>query len=339
MQVFPCMTEDLSGPIEFIKFFVEANLVAVTPELFLAVCRNFEDSTKLVKWLSTRLLLSQEDLDNSFVTALANSNTSIASWLEDSHHLLERHRGVTASRQLLVRVCKGIPSFRGGVAGLEWLLGHLDFSGTLHHQTGFVVDSVRDLLCNQKSIRAASLLLEKFPMIPEQDKSEVFAQALRESILQLDSLQQAQTIASMVENNIRGLTKECVSMDLESHVCFPSSKAVKWLITHFQLEREHITADNKELLYKLMSCGKECCAEWIINRFNITLDEVLRLSWDSSFLICCELATWKMIVEVFPGLTATHIKEKFLKLVRYSPVITQFTLRHFPDLTIEDITG
>ncbi|KAH3722712.1 hypothetical protein Pelo_18582 [Pelomyxa schiedti] len=237
------VTEDFSGPIEFIKFFVEANLVTVTPELFLTVCRNFEDSTKLVKWLSTRLLLSQEDIDNSFVTALANSNTSIASWLEDAHHLLERHRGVTASRQLLVRVCKGIPSSRGGVSGLDWLLAHLDFSGTLQHQTGFVVDSVRDLLCNPKSTRVASLLLEKFPMIPEQDKSEVFAQALRESILQLDSLQQVQTIASMVENNIRGLTKECVSRGLES------------------------------------------------------------------------------------------------QLVRHSPVITQFTLRHFPDLTVEDITG
>ncbi|KAH3767472.1 THO complex subunit 5 [Pelomyxa schiedti] len=325
-----------SEGIEFIKFFVESNLITVTPALFLTACKNFKDSTQL-KWLSTRLSLSQEDIDNSFVTALGHSNTLIASWLEDSHHILERYKGVTAAGQLLVRVCKGIPFFRGGVAGLEWLLRRLDFTGTLQHQTGFVVDGVRELLINPKSTRAASLLLEKFPMISEQDKSELLTQALRESI-QRDSLQQVQTIASMVENNIHGLTKESVSKCLLCPVGFHSSKAVKWLITHFQLQREHITADNNKILFKLISWGQECCAEWLINRFTITLEEVLRLSWGPSSFLLVDLATWQMIVEVLPGITADNIKEKFLKLVCHSPVITQFTLRHFPDVTIQDIT-
>ncbi|KAH3714279.1 hypothetical protein Pelo_19213 [Pelomyxa schiedti] len=36
--------------LEFIKFFVEGNLVTATPALFIAACRTFEDDTQLVKW-------------------------------------------------------------------------------------------------------------------------------------------------------------------------------------------------------------------------------------------------------------------------------------------------
>ncbi|KAH3767473.1 hypothetical protein Pelo_653 [Pelomyxa schiedti] len=310
--------------LEFIKFFVEGNLVTATPALFIAACRTFEDNTQLVKWLSTRVLLSQEDIYNSFVAALANSNTSIASWLEDSHHILDRHQGATAAGKLLVRVCERMPCYAGRTAGLKWLLNRIDTKCIPSDQA---VDCVGDLLRNRKSTRAALLLLEKFPMIPKQERSSLLTLALRETVV--ESLPQVKRIVSMMDTH--RLTKEDVSKCL-STAGFHSSKATKWLITEFQLQREHITADNNNILFNHILWGQEGCAEWLINKFNITFDEVLR-SWDpSSFLSGFDLATWQMIVEVFPGITATIIKEKLSKLMCHSPVIAQFTLRHFPDI-------
>ncbi|KAH3723330.1 hypothetical protein Pelo_17966 [Pelomyxa schiedti] len=145
----------------------------------------------------------------------------------------------------------------------------------------------------------------------------------------------------MMDDHGGGFTKDSVSMCLSGARSAGSSKILKWLITHFQLEREHLTADNNQILFKLISWGQECCAEWLINKFNITFEEVLRIPWDPlRYLFWFDLATWQMIVEVFPaGITATVIKEKFLQLVCHSPVIAQFTLRHFPDVSMEEIAG
>ncbi|KAH3722853.1 hypothetical protein Pelo_18441 [Pelomyxa schiedti] len=320
--------------LEFVKFFVEGNLIVATPSLFLAACKDHNDDTQLVKWLSSRLELSKADLDNSFVTALAHSNTSIASWLEESHHILEQYQGATAARQLLVRVCERMPWYVGRKGGLEWLMRHVDFKCIHDSETEFVVSCVGDLLHNLKSTRGALILLQKFPMIPERARSEFLTLVLRE-IIQRESLPQVKGIVSLMrECGPDVFTKHYVAECLSGATKAVSSKTVKWLITHFQLEREHITADNNNILCKLLSWGEECCAEWLINKFHITFNEVLMLSSELYFV---DLATWQMLVQVFPGITATHIKEKLLNLVSYSPVIAQFTLRHFPDVIMQDI--
>ncbi|KAH3767469.1 hypothetical protein Pelo_649 [Pelomyxa schiedti] len=331
------IVEDLCGKkeaLELIKFFVEGNLVVATPALLLRACSNLKDNTELVKWLSTRVSLSQEDIDNSFVAALAHSNTSIASWLEDSHHILERHKEAADSAQLLGRLCERIPCYaRRRTAGLKWLLNRLDTKSIPSDQA---VDCVGDLLENCESTRAALLLLDKFPMIPKKARSELLTLTLRQTIWD-DCLTQVKRIVAMMMDCSNGFTKDEIARCLSSATSAVSSKTVKWLITHFQLEREHIIADNNNILCKLLSWGQECCAEWLINKFNITFDEVLRLSWVSSSLFRFDFATWQMMVEVFSGITATIIKQKYLKLVCHSPVIAHFTLRQFPDVTMEDL--
>ncbi|KAH3761282.1 hypothetical protein Pelo_6884 [Pelomyxa schiedti] len=331
------MVETLCGRregLEFVKFFVEGNSITATPSLFLAACKAFHQSTQLVKWLSTKVELSKADLGNSFVTALAHGNTAIASWLEDSHHILDQYQGAAAAGKLLVRVCGVMPVYRD--VGLEWPMCHLNFKGIHPSETGLVVDCVGELLRNPKSTSAALLLLEKFPMIPERERSELLTLALRECIHHGDSLPQVKRIVSMMDSG-HGFTKDNVARCLSSATSGVSSKTVRWLVTQFKLEREHITLENNSILRTLISFGKECCAEWLINKFDITLEEVLMLSWGS--LSGFDLATWQMIVEVFPAITAAHIKEKFLKLVCHSPVIARFTLRHFPDVKMEDIAG
>ncbi|KAH3723049.1 hypothetical protein Pelo_18248 [Pelomyxa schiedti] len=226
-----------------------------------------------------------------------------------------------------------MPCYAGRTAGLEWLLNRIDTKCIPSDQA---VDCVGDLLRNNKSTRAALLLLEKFPMIPKQERSSLLTLALRETVV--NSLPQVKRIVSIMDTH--RLTKEDVSKCLSTATGPVSSKGLKWLITEFQLQREHITADNNKILFNLISWGQECCAEWLINKFNITFDEVLRLSWGPpSFLLGFDLATWQMIVEVFPGITAAIIKEKFPKPACHSPVISQFTLRHFPDVTMADITN
>ncbi|KAH3732069.1 hypothetical protein Pelo_17094 [Pelomyxa schiedti] len=320
---------EIGKGLDIIKFFVEGNFIRASPALFFAACKSFEDNTHLVKWLSTRVVLPNPDLDTAFVIALAHGQTSIASWLEDSHHILERHQGAAAAGQLLVRVCGGIPDFFESTVGLEWLLCRLDFKGIHHIEIGFVVECVEKLR-KQRSSKGALLLLEKFPMIPEQERANLLTLALWQGICG-SSVTEVKRIVSMMESN-HGFSKDSVAKCLSDARSVESSKTVKLLITQFQLDRAHVTSGYNDLLFKLISWGQECCAEWLINKFHITFEEVLRMPWNPRrYLFGFDLGTWKMIVEAFPGITATIIKDHFLQLVCHSPVISQFTLRHFPE--------
>ncbi|KAH3761694.1 hypothetical protein Pelo_6494 [Pelomyxa schiedti] len=190
------------------------------------------------------------------------------------------------------------------------------------------VDENLSKFCN-KEYTAPVLLIEKFH-ISEPKRSVLLCRILAESI-QGARFSQVKKVASKGE-----FTKESVAECLPNNVGVESTKAVKWLIRHFQLEREHITAHDNLLLSKMIYWGQENCAEWLIHKFHITLDEVLSLDWRKSQLDF-DLGTWKMMLRCFPSITAAIIKEKLLGLVLQSPIIASFTMRHFPDITMDDI--
>ncbi|KAH3763869.1 hypothetical protein Pelo_4274 [Pelomyxa schiedti] len=329
--------------LEFLKFLLVDGLdgqpiLTATPALFISACKGIKgsNSMQVVKWLSTRVNtpLSAEEIDLSFITALANNETSIARWLEDSHHILAQNAGGPKAVRLIFRVCRAMPRFGRESAGIEWLLDHLDLhSATPQQITRLVLDSVEDNVTDHKSLQAVILLLEKFQsVIPEENKLDLISSVLQHSIN--DEPEQVQRITTLMGGIIRS-NKPAISRCLAECCYFGSTKAVKWLITQFHLERGHITAYNNTILIKVVSMGQECCAEWLINQFGITFDEIQPVS----HVFLDGFPTMKMLVEVFPGITGTNIKEKLLPLVCQSPIIAQFTLRHFPEVTREDIAG
>ncbi|KAH3763301.1 hypothetical protein Pelo_4853 [Pelomyxa schiedti] len=272
------------GGLDLLKWAVEDHSVTPTPKLFRAACKNRTENLEVMKWLSTKVSLSPEDACECFAISLSINNITTASWLDESFGIMKRATTTP---------------FGVGMSKVEESL---------------IVKAVRHLVFKKNLSATPLLIIEKFPLISEPTRTEVLIGVLQESV-QNDTITQVKKVISMCE-----FTKESVAQCLanpELNV-FGSMKALKWLSTHFQLEREHITLNNNTLLQNLLTHRKASCAEWVINRFHITLDEVLLLTWEPSPFIDSDLFTWQMMLRVFP-------------------VMAQFTMRVFPDITTRDV--
>ncbi|KAH3761268.1 hypothetical protein Pelo_6908 [Pelomyxa schiedti] len=198
-----------------------------------------------------------------------------------------------------------------------------------------VIADCIEALVNAPSSRNATFLIEHFH-VSEPKRSQLLVRIMQQGGERY-TLSQIKKFVSMGEFSKESVAK-CLLKSVAA-VKIESTKTAKWLISHFQLERQHITLDNNRIVLKLILEDKWSCAEWLINKFHITLDEFLRLKWEKceSHGEWIDLFTWKMILQVFPGLTADVIKESFLPLVCQSPVIAQIAMKRFPQLTMGDI--
>ncbi|KAH3767092.1 hypothetical protein Pelo_1041 [Pelomyxa schiedti] len=318
------------GGLDLLKWAIEDHSVTPTPELFRAACKNRTENLEVMKWLSTKVTLSPEDACECFAISLSINNITTASWLDESFGIM-KHATTTpfGVGSVFVRVCKHITQERR-IEGVKWILNH---PGMSRVEERLIVKAVRHLVFKKNLSVTPLLIIEKFPLISEPTRTEVLIGVLQESV-QGDTITQVKKVISMDE-----FTKESVAQCLanpELNV-FGSMKALKWLITHFQLEREHIALNNNTLLQNLLKHRKASCAEWVINRFHITLDEVLLLTWEPSPFTESDLFTWHMMLRVFPGITAETVKQHWMCFVTNTPVIAQFTMRVFPDITTRDI--
>ncbi|KAH3744328.1 hypothetical protein Pelo_14262 [Pelomyxa schiedti] len=318
-----------SEGVQFCQWLVEERSFTPTPLMFCSACNNSEDNTQTAKWLSTRVPLSPEDICDSFSSSLAHNNTSIASWLDETFHILNRlsSNGNFSSSSILVTLCKKIGYYESKAGGMAWFLNHT--STTKGVDEAVIVNCI-ELLLDKAAFQAAMLLLEHFH-ISDPKRNQLLERFLYRCVLG-GHISTAKEIISMGE-----LSKESVAKCLVDSAEVKSTKVAKWLINHFQLERQHIALD--KMLFKLIKWGQGSCVEWLINKFHITLDEFLHLKWEKESQNWIDLFTWKMILQVFPGLTADMIKERFLPLVCKSPVIAQVSLKRFPQLTMDDIVA
>ncbi|KAH3732048.1 hypothetical protein Pelo_17119 [Pelomyxa schiedti] len=73
--------------------------------------------------------------------------------------------------------------------------------------------------------------------------------------------------------------------------------------------------------------------------FHFSLDEVLSNDMHLNIFSTrfFDLPTWQMMLRVFPEITVSTIKEKLMCIVCQSPVIAQYTMRVFSEMTIADI--
>ncbi|KAH3763222.1 hypothetical protein Pelo_4940 [Pelomyxa schiedti] len=304
--------------------------------MFCAACRNRADNVQLVQWLSLKVKPppSDEVLFNSLITALTQNNTAVASWLDAHFHIMERatstSKGIEskAAGSILVRVCKTHLDERGD--GVKWLLNHPSMAKV---EESLVVQAVRHLVLKTRLSTLPLFIIEKLP-ISEPLRNELLTGVMFTTI-QRDTLTQVQKVISMGELNKEAVAKCLTSTDKDQRIHVSSSKVVKWLITHFQLERDHITLNNNALLLNLLSHHHSSCAEWLINMFRITFEEVLSLNITA--FSEADLATWQMMLRVFPQITAPTIKQKLMCLVCQSPVTAQYTMRMFPEITTADV--
>ncbi|KAH3723192.1 hypothetical protein Pelo_18103 [Pelomyxa schiedti] len=98
-----------------------------------------------------------------------------------------------------------------------------------------------------------------------------------------------------------------------------SGKVVKWLIQEFNLNREQVNIDN--LVEDLINGNKSNCLEWLIRRFHLTLNEIARIcSIDKIGRTNTSIGTWKMLLRVFPEMTAAFAMEHLRDFVTATPL-------------------
>ncbi|KAH3763300.1 hypothetical protein Pelo_4852 [Pelomyxa schiedti] len=318
------LCEVASSAHEMAKWVVEEKEIHPNLSAFCAACRNSEDDVQLVQWLASKVAPSGEILQDSLVSSLERSNTAVASWLDDTFHIVEKCGAVS----ILMNVCKKM-FFGERLEGVAWILNH-PMLVSIDETT--IVKAVRHLVFKKNLSATPLLIIEKFPIISEPTRTELLIGVLKESV-QGGDLTQVKKVISMCE-----FTKEAVAQCLAIPDCpyLFSSKSVKWLITQFQLERKCITLNNIAILKNLLVNDHASCAEWVINRFHITLDEVIGFQLDGMPLEF-DMFTWQMMLRVFPSITAAIVKEHFLKLVTSTPAMAQFTMQMFPGITTTDI--
>ncbi|KAH3764731.1 hypothetical protein Pelo_3394 [Pelomyxa schiedti] len=211
---------------------------------------------------------------------------------------------------LSLTVVKDTDEFRDSVAGVEWLLRRCP---TLNSSDE---TSVEYTIWSSFNVRATILLLEAFHI--DYLKHKALLKMKLDQVVTRGSIEQVKKFVSLAgrDSITRKMVTACIT---QGPRCPNSSKVVKWLIKEFHLGEAE---------------GKNHCAEWIIHSFGVTLNEFLVAmgsSTTASSLCSCDLNTLKMVMRVFPSITAKAFKHKgLMNIAVSSPVTAQFLMHKFP---------
>ncbi|KAH3698823.1 hypothetical protein Pelo_19783 [Pelomyxa schiedti] len=61
------------------------------------------------------------------------------------------------------------------------------------------------------------------------------------------------------------------------------------------------------------------------------------MKWKTQCVTKLDLHTWQMMLRVFPRITTRTIKQHFMSVVCQTPVMAEYTMRLFPDITAADL--
>ncbi|KAH3744446.1 hypothetical protein Pelo_14149 [Pelomyxa schiedti] len=317
--------------LELGMWFTEEKGIIPTPEDFVAACSGRHDNVPFVEWLFKKVAdnLSTEDLLESLHGALASQKDLTSKWLEQ----LLITTTSTKPKVCLSVLCRHLTSDR--VDWLQWLLTRspsydIDFSPTeVASAINVCVESVTYF-----KLRVALYVLRKFPLSPA-DHHDLFVKLLKR-VLEKGTVLEVNQLASIGNFSAEELKNFMVNYGL--YPCSCSSKIAKWLLQFVYSTTEEptvaIAARDIPIVYGmflgLISSNKRGCAEWIFKKFSLTLPGVLEQFDRTPIGHSVDLATWKLLLRLFPGITWGVLKERYFNaIVAASPLHVQFTMGKF----------
>ncbi|KAH3723122.1 hypothetical protein Pelo_18174 [Pelomyxa schiedti] len=235
---------------------------------FQSACGNSTDNEEVVKLLLPRITPhpSRSELVWCLAEALRCNNVLIAEWLENTFHLLEDIARWRDPSDFFLYVCKqGLVS--SGVSGVLWAQSHIALSQVSVKaaedgiEWNFLYRHLTLVLLLLKTFSASSVSIRLRPTAVS-------------VIVECGDISQAKQIimhgcAYSAEHIARGLTHA---------PSVHSGKVVQWMINTFNLTEEQVKANDNHLLYKLIEKGKAKHVVWLIHKFYVTLDEVVRMN-------------------------------------------------------------
>ncbi|KAH3722608.1 hypothetical protein Pelo_18686 [Pelomyxa schiedti] len=308
--------------VNSVEWLVDNFPMALRPSTFFDACKNVSDDVHCVKVLSQVVTLTSSSTEKAILAALAHGNVRIANWLEATFHVMERNVSTDSKKanSMFDNLCVLSPNY-GDTRAAEWFFQHVP--ATLIKESTVV----RALSWAQSSLLLLLLRLFNVPsVVPPDDKPWI--NIIRSAL----STCWNPVLTHIASNGL--VTPVCVANHIsEESYEYISSKVLKRLVHEFHITEDVVDVSTKcSILGRLMSSGKTSCAEWFIKHFHVTFEEMLQeiKLRDISFPM------WKMLLSVFPQVTANIVVEKMRRAVR-SPVHIEFAMRNL-GLTTEQVT-
>ncbi|KAH3762889.1 hypothetical protein Pelo_5190 [Pelomyxa schiedti] len=315
------------GDVEFTEWLCTEKHFVPTQATFVGACSMNRGGPTLAKWLSTRVSLTQSDMVKSLQCALRNGNIQVAEWLDETFFIMDAvNSDPVIAGTTLVEICND-NTFGMKVEGLQWFIQHL--------QRPLGMKYVRDALSTalRKSYsKHANLLLESFPELKPHAPTTI--SGTPDTVhCGMKTLRHLFSVGSSL------LTKEFVAHCLtESEFYVSSSKMLKWIIRQFDLQYSHISSNKNCLLFGLLELRKNMCAQWLIESFQIPLSDVIKMTakWCNP-LSGLDVSGWQMLVNHYPAIDTSVIRQHLIPIVSLSPHIALFTIHHYNGITLDEL--
>ncbi|KAH3732964.1 hypothetical protein Pelo_16201 [Pelomyxa schiedti] len=301
--------------------FAKLSIAQVIPRTIIDACGNKKDSVAVVKWLFPKAAkpLRPKELRKCLVSCLSNNNTAIAEWLENTFHVME---AVNSAPKMTDEVFRKIGhKLNGGFGGIQWFLSHTTVCNIRENSVLSLVEEV----CGCMTLTL--FLLQQFN-VRISHKSSVICRLLEDG--DISQVKLIMRYGDFSSSDIQEALLECDAVQ--------SGKVLKWLLHQFHLSEDQVKVKNNYLLALLIKMDKTGCAEWFLHKFHVSLNEFIRMGSKHKIRpSTVGLCMWKMILRVFPEMTAAIVKEHFMKWVIASPLHTTVS-RKIVGLTQDDIS-
>ncbi|KAH3722912.1 hypothetical protein Pelo_18383 [Pelomyxa schiedti] len=326
-EAFNCLCKN-TGDVEFVEWLINEKNCTPTAESFASACStSAKNGSSLARFLATLVTLSESNIIHSMVQALCWNNTEVAKWLEDTFHVMQSiDTNTEIAGNALEEICSGYHVYKEKLVGLQWFIQHLSSPSSLSmtsiHQA--ISQALRAFLPN-----TVAFVLESFPQFdPHIDQSQFQEITLAFMKSNLPALQRLSQLVAADGSSLL-LTPELATQCLTSSSFHRfSSKAVKWVIRKFNLQYNHIRANNNMLLFKLLSGKKNGCVQWLLQSFDIPLTDIFDMARTCSEYQSLDIVGWKSLVRHYP-IDGAVIRSHFIPMISKSPHVAIHIIHSF----------
>ncbi|KAH3742597.1 hypothetical protein Pelo_15998 [Pelomyxa schiedti] len=328
--------------VESIQWLVSTFSSSIGPiggDSFAKACGNKKDSVEVLKSLilaSPHLGKTGNDPTNKvdcLAEALVHNNTAVADWLEDTFHVMDTVNSNPAltEEMLLSIVGKELWFDQRCLRGVEWFFSRVSLRNLGESSVAEAIDTSLHY-----NLDLALLIAKIFGNNVKPHPSRCH-KALRHAI-RYHGLSDVKKLFPW----LKGLGSASVVTSLAEDRLYrvQSGKAVKWLIQQLNMTEQDVKLSDNYLLFTLIHTGKKKCAEWLITQFNITLSEVAKMVDSRCKVIEPEmrtnLGTWKMLLRVYPEMTADLVRQHFMAIATVTPLHIETTMKLL-GVTVQDV--
>ncbi|KAH3758876.1 hypothetical protein Pelo_9315 [Pelomyxa schiedti] len=304
-----------TGDLELVKWVVTDLSVKPRDITFRVACDSKKENLELVKWLSQRVTLSPTDLYMALCQALKRSNTEIADWIVSTFEVMNVANSTPGAPYSL---------FAGPIGrtpdGLKWFLQHIDIPQTPPESAESIIR--KGWISSGFSNRDAMFLILDALHISLRSNSELLQYILCVT-LNHGTLKDVMILQSKAPPSVDDVV-HCISNTLT----VSSSKIIKWIVTYVGLERIKTDALYTRLVECSMYWNKTHCLLWLIDTFDIQLNEVLLalLKW---FSVNSDLYMWQSLVNRFPTIDTETVRSKCMNVITHTPAIAAWSMARF----------